>query len=117
VRDYIHVSDLASAHLAALGYLEGGGQSCALNCGYGTGYSVREVLRAVERCTGQPLNPRRAPRRAGDPPILVADVSALRRTLAWTPRFGNLDVIITTAVDWEKSLSHGVEEKLTRARA
>jgi UDP-glucose 4-epimerase len=66
---------------------------------------VREVLDAVERCTGRPLNPRAAPRRPGDPPILVADVSALRRTLDWSPRFDNLDVIITTAVDWEKSVA------------
>jgi UDP-glucose 4-epimerase len=105
VRDYVHVSDLAAAHLAALGYLEAGGESCSLNCGYGHGYSVREVLDAVERCTGRPLNPRAAPRRPGDPPILVADVSALRRTLDWSPRFDNLDVIITTAVDWEKSVA------------
>ena len=117
VRDYIHVSDLAAAHLAALEYLEAGGESCSLNCGYGHGYSVREVLQAVERCTGRPLNPRPAPRRPGDPPILVADVSALRRTLRWSPRFDNLDVIITTAVDWEKSVSAMGEEDIGRARA
>jgi len=117
VRDYIHVSDLAAAHLAALEYLEAGGESCSLNCGYGHGYSVREVLQAVERCTGRPLNPRPAPRRPGDPPILVADVSALRRTLRWSPRFDNLDVIITTAVDWEKSANTLGEEDIGRARA
>jgi UDP-glucose 4-epimerase len=78
---------------------------------------VREVLQAVERCTGRPLNPRPAPRRPGDPPILVADVSALRRTLRWSPRFDNLDVIITTAVDWEKSVSAMGEEDIGRARA
>jgi UDP-glucose 4-epimerase len=117
VRDYIHVSDLAAAHLAALEYLEAGGESCSLNCGYGHGYSVRQVLQAVERCTGRPLNPRPAPRRPGDPPILVADVSALRRTLRWSPRFDNLDVIITTAVDWEKSVSAMGEEDIGRARA
>jgi UDP-glucose 4-epimerase len=110
VRDYIHVSDLAAAHLAALEYLEAGGESCCLNCGYGHGYSVRQVLQAVERCTGRALNPRAAPRRPGDPPILVADVSALRRTLDWSPRFDNLDVIITTAVDWEKSLSTALQD-------
>ena len=117
VRDYIHVSDLAGAHLAALEYLEAGGESCSLNCGYGHGYSVREVLRAVERCTGRPLNPQSAPRRAGDPPILVADVSALRRTLQWSPRFDNLDAIITTAVDWEKSVVPPAQEMLGRAQA
>ena len=117
VRDYIHVSDLAAAHLAALEYLEAGGESCSLNCGYGHGYSVREVLHAVERCTGRPLNPRSAPRRPGDPPILVADVSALRRTLRWSPRFDSLDVIITSAVDWEKSVAPPAQEVLGRARA
>lgn len=117
VRDYIHVSDLAAAHLAALEYLEAGGESCSLNCGYGHGYSVREVLRAVERCMGRPLNARRAPRRPGDPPVLVADVSALRRTLRWSPRFDNLDVIITTAVDWERSLASTARGTVRRASA
>ncbi|MGD1876157.1 MAG: UDP-glucose 4-epimerase GalE [Kiloniellaceae bacterium] len=117
VRDYIHVSDLAAAHLAALEYLEAGGDSCSLNCGYGHGYSVRAVVEAVERCTGQPLNPRRAPRRPGDPPILVADVGALRRTLNWSPRFDNLDVIIATAVAWEKSVAATLREEAARARA
>ncbi|HMA13845.1 MAG: NAD-dependent epimerase/dehydratase family protein, partial [Bacteroidota bacterium] len=105
VRDYIHVSDLAAAHLAALAYLEEGGESCVLNCGYGHGYSVSEVVRAVERCAGRSLNPTRAPRRPGDPPTLVADSGALRRTLRWSPRYDNLDVIINTAVDWEKSVA------------
>lgn len=117
VRDYIHVSDLAAAHLAALEYLEGGGESCSLNCGYGHGYSVREVLRAVERCTGCTLDPQPAPRRPGDPPALVADVSAIKRTLRWSPRFDNLDVIITTAVDWEKSVAPPVREVTSRASA
>jgi len=117
VRDYIHVSDLAAAHLAALEYLESGGESCSLNCGYGHGYSVREVVEAVERCTGQALNPRRAPRRPGDPPILVADVGALSRTLRWSPRYDNLDVIITTAVDWERFVTASQREEAARARA
>ncbi|NIA67635.1 UDP-glucose 4-epimerase GalE [Pelagibius litoralis] len=104
VRDYIHVSDLASAHLSALSYLEAGGESRFLNCGYGHGYSVREVLQAVERCAGRSLNARRAPRRPGDPPTLVADTGALQKTLSWTPRFDNIDVIINTAIDWELSL-------------
>ncbi len=106
VRDYIHVSDLAAAHLAALEYLEAGGASCNLNCGYGHGYSVREVLAAVERVTGHPLDPEPAPRRAGDPPILVADVTALRRTLRWEPRYDDLDLIIASAVAWERSLTN-----------
>ncbi|MEQ8357003.1 MAG: UDP-glucose 4-epimerase GalE [Kiloniellaceae bacterium] len=109
VRDYIHVSDLAEAHVAALRYLEADGESCSLNCGYGHGYSVREVLQAVERCIGRPLNPGSAPRRAGDPPKLVADVTALRRALDWTPRFDDLEEIIHSAVNWEKSVSPIIE--------
>lgn len=114
LRDYIHVSDLAEAHLAALRYLEEGGESCSLNCGYGRGYSVREVLQAVERCTGRPLDPRLAPRRPGDPPILVADVSAIRRRLNWTPRFEDLEDIVTTAIAWEESISPKTDEEPSR---
>lgn len=117
VRDYIHVSDLANAHLAALDYLEKGGESNILNCGYGHGYSVREVLAAVERCVGRPLYPEVGPRRPGDPPLLVADVTALRRTLAWAPRFDDLEEIIASAVNWEKSISPAPEEKLSREHA
>ena len=116
VRDYIHVSDLASAHLAALDYLEADGESRTLNCGYGQGYSVREVLRAVEQCTGRPLNARLAPRRRGDPPMLVADPTALKRTLSWVPRFDSIEVIVNTAIDWELSLATGSARRL-RARA
>ncbi len=117
VRDYIHVSDLAAAHLSALNYLDSDGNSLVLNCGYGHGYSVQEVLQAVERCAGRPLNPQRAPRRPGDPPSLVADTSALRQTLAWSPRFDNIDVIINTAIDWEKSLATDPRSDPLRARA
>jgi len=116
-RDYIHVSDLADAHLAALRYLEEGGESCSLNCGYGRGYSVREVLQQVERCTGRPLHPQPAPRRAGDPATLVADVSKIRRKLDWRPRFDNLEDIVTTAVAWEKSISSETEEEPSRGYA
>ena len=117
VRDYIHVSDLASAHLAALDYLDAGGESQILNCGYGHGYSVREVLQAVERCAGRPLNPDRAPRRPGDPPILVADTSALQKTLSWQPRYDDIDVIISSAIDWELSLGRGAAANGSRAHA
>jgi len=112
VRDYIHVSDLAAAHLAALSYLESGGESRVLNCGYGHGYSVREVVEAVERCTGHALNARVGSRRPGDPPILVADVSALRRAVDWTPRFDDLEEIITSAVNWEKTITPQEEESV-----
>lgn len=102
VRDYIHVSDLAAAHLAALTYLEAGGASATLNCGYGRGFSVREALAAVERTLGRPLPVRMAPRRAGDPPALVAGVERIGRTLDWTPRYADLDIIVATALAWEQ---------------
>ena len=105
VRDYIHVSDLAAAHLAALRDLEAGGDSFALNCGYGRGHSVREVLDAVEAAAGRRLDIRTGPRRAGDPPALVADVSALRERLQWQPRHDNLPEIVGSALAWETRLA------------
>lgn len=109
VRDYIHVADLASAHLAALRHLEAGGDSLILNCGYGRGYSVREVLSMAERITGLPLSMRVAGRRAGDPSALVADVARIRQTLGWTPRHDNLETIIRTALDWERRLMGNID--------
>ena len=104
VRDYIHVSDLADAHVAALRHLEAGGASEVLNCGYGRGYSVREVLAMVERVTGKPLPMRIGPRRAGDPPALVAGVERIDRTLDWTPRHADLETIVASALAWEEWL-------------
>ncbi len=104
IRDYIHVEDLADAHLKALDYLAAGGESVVLNCGYGHGYSVREVLNAVEKAHGAPLPIVERERRAGDPPSLVADASRARRLLGWTPRYDDLDVIVSTALAWEKKL-------------
>ncbi len=104
VRDYIHVEDLASAHLAALNYLHEGGQSTTVNCGYGHGYSVREVLETVEKVHGQPLTVREEPRRPGDPPSLVAETSRIRRTLNWQPQHDDLEFIVKTALAWEKKL-------------
>ncbi len=104
VRDYIHVEDLADAHLKALRYLEEGGNSTTLNCGYGHGYSVREVLSAVERIHGKPLSIREEPRRPGDPPILIAHARRIREVLGWQPRYDDLDVIVRTSLDWEKKL-------------
>jgi len=105
VRDYIHVSDLASAHVMALDYLIAGGTSLALNCGYGHGHSVTEVLSRVQRQANMPIDMRHASRRPGDPPILIADPSKLRQVLAWQPRYDDLDVIIRTALDWERKNS------------
>jgi UDP-glucose 4-epimerase len=104
VRDYIHVDDLARAHLDAIDYLRGGGASEVLNCGYGHGYSVREVLRSVERVSGRPLVIREEPRRAGDPPSLVAQSARIRQVLGWSPRLDDLDTIVTHALRWEEKL-------------
>jgi UDP-glucose 4-epimerase len=104
VRDYIHVEDLATAHLDALSYLRKGGESQVLNVGYGHGYSVREVLKSVERVAGLPLNIREEPRRAGDPPILVARADKVRTVLGWQPRLDHLDTIVKTSLEWEKRL-------------
>lgn len=101
VRDFIHVSDLATAHVCALDYLDKGGESQTLNCGYGRGYSVREVLGGVRRVAGHPLAVRAAPRRSGDVAALVADVSRLRRIFDWSPQYDDLDFILRTALDWE----------------
>jgi len=101
IRDYIHVDDLASAHLRALDYLREGGASVTLNCGYGHGYSVREVLSTVERVSGRPLVVVEEGRRAGDPPALIARSDRLKALLRWQPRHDDLDVIVRTALAWE----------------
>jgi len=107
VRDYIHVADLARAHLDALRYLRDGGASTTLNCGYGHGYSVREVLTAVGRAQGAPVPFVEEPRRAGDPPSLVAVCDRIRSTLGWQPRHDDLDFIARTALAWERKLATG----------
>jgi UDP-glucose 4-epimerase len=102
VRDYIHVDDLARAHLSAIDYLAAGGQSETLNCGYGHGYSVREVLRSVERVSGRPLRVNDHPRRAGDPPRLVASADRIRSVLGWRPELDDLDSIVASSLHWEE---------------
>jgi UDP-glucose 4-epimerase len=104
VRDYIHVEDLARAHVDALRYLEQGGASDAFNCGYGRGYSVREVLRMVEKVSGVKLRVEEGPRRAGDPAELVAGASRVEQMLDWEPKHDDLDVICSTAYKWEAKL-------------
>lgn len=104
VRDYIHVEDLATAHLKALDYLRADGASATLNCGYGHGYSVREVLASVQRISGQKLKIVESPRRAGDPPILVARAERIRSVLGWRPRLDDLDTIVRTSLNWERNL-------------
>lgn len=104
VRDYIHVEDLASAHLRSLKYLQDGGKSLTANCGYGHGYSVREVIEMVQEVHGSPLKIIEEPRRAGDPPALVAKADVARTVLGWTPEHDDLRTIAKTALAWEQTL-------------
>jgi UDP-glucose 4-epimerase len=104
IRDYIHVSDLARAHSAALAHLRSGGPSMTLNCGYGHGYSVLEVIEAVKRASGRNFAVHMADRRPGDPASLVADVSRIRTMLKWSPRLDDLDTIVSHALAWERRL-------------
>jgi UDP-arabinose 4-epimerase len=100
VRDFIHVQDLAEAHVAALAHLLAGGGSLALNLGTGAGHSVREVIAAAERVTGRHIARREMPRRPGDPPVLVADVARARALLGWSARLSSLDGILGSAWAW-----------------
>ncbi len=104
VRDYLHVEDLASAHLRALDYLRAAGRSTTLNVGYGHGYSVREVLAMVETVGGKPLTIREEPRRAGDPAYLVARAERIRTELGWQPRHDDLRAIVSSSLAWERKL-------------
>lgn len=105
LRDYIHVEDLATAHLDALTYLRKGGESTTLNCGYGHGYSVREVLAAVEKASGSALHIVEEARRDGDPPELIAVADRIRDVLGWTPRFDDLDTIVRSSLAWERKIA------------
>jgi UDP-glucose 4-epimerase len=104
VRDYLHIEDLAAAHLNALQYLRGGSKSTTLNVGYGHGYSVREVLRMVESVGGKLLVIREEARRAGDPAYLVARAERIRSELGWRPRHDDLKTIVSSALAWEQKL-------------
>ena len=105
IRDYIHVSDLAAAHVAALAHLIAEpAQNLVMNCGYGRGLSVLEVLDAVDRAAGQPLKREIGPRRAGDPPTLVADNARILGTLDWRPDHDDIDTIVADALAWERRL-------------
>lgn len=106
VRDYIHVTDLAAAHVLALeALIAEPGRSHLLNCGYGRGFSVMEVLDAVDRATNMPIKRVMSPRRAGDPPSLISDNGAILETLPWQPRHADLDQIVAHALAWERKLS------------
>jgi len=108
IRDYIHVEDLARAHVLGLEYLLDGGDSAVLNCGYGHGFSVRQVVEAVQRAAGAGIDVAETGRRPGDPAELVADNARIRQTLNWSPRHDDLDVICRTALEWERRLARGM---------
>ncbi len=105
VRDYIHVSDLTRAHLDALRYLRVGGESEVLNCGYGRGFSVLDVIGSVKRAANSDFAVHTGPRRAGDPAALVAGAGRIREVLGWEPRRDDLDTIVGDALSWEKRLT------------
>ncbi|MDE2447270.1 MAG: UDP-glucose 4-epimerase GalE [Alphaproteobacteria bacterium] len=104
LRDYIHVSDLIAAHMDALTHLRKGGESGIFNCGYGKGYSVLEVIGAVEKAFGHSINKKLVPRRAGDPAAIVAGADRVRDILGWKPQYADLDLIVTSALAWERHL-------------
>lgn len=104
IRDYIHINDLAEAHIRALQYLLEGGESNIFNLGYGHGYSVKEVVEVTKKVTGIDFTVEEVGRRAGDPPELVADSSKIRNDLKWEPRYDDIEFIVKTAWDWEKNL-------------
>lgn len=104
IRDYIHVSDIVNVHALALAHLRDGGASITLNCGYGHGFSVREVVASVERVSRRPVPVRELPRREGDPPSVVSDPRRLKEQLRWSPRYDDLDQIVRNALVWESRL-------------
>ncbi len=104
IRDFIHVSDLAEAHVAALEYLMKGGTSEVMNCGYGSGYSVKNVLRTAGGLVGRDLDFDIGPRRSGDPAEVIADARRIRDRLSWSPRHDDLELILRTAIAWERTL-------------
>lgn len=105
VRDYIHVEDLAAAHLSALEYLKQGNSSDIFNCGYGRGYSVREVIDTMKKVSGIDFTTKELARRPGDPPILIADNKKILRDLNWRPQFNRLAFICKTALEWEEKIA------------
>ena len=110
VRDYIHVTDLARAHLLALKRLMNGGESTAYNLGNGTGFTVKEVVEVARKVTGHPIPAEVAPRRAGDPATLIASSDRAVNELGWKPEFNSLETIISTAWKWHQAHPHGYEK-------
>jgi UDP-glucose 4-epimerase len=106
VRDYIHVSDLINAHAAALAYLRAGGASSVFNCGYGQGYSVRQVIETVRQVSAVDFEAKVAPRRPGDPASIVAGAERIRNELGWAPQFDDLATIVSHALAWERKIAN-----------
>ena len=104
IRDYIHVDDLAQAHIDALSYLLNGGESTLCNCGYGNGFTVKEVLEVVKKISGVNFVVEMGPRRAGDAPVLMSKAEKIGKVLGWSPKYNDLDLIVKTAYKWEKNL-------------
>jgi UDP-glucose 4-epimerase len=104
IRDYIHVEDLASAHLKALDYLEEHNESNIFNCGYGHGFSVKEVLDTMRKVSGVDFVADMRDRRAGDPAILISDNSKIRSIMQWEPKYDDLELICKTALEWERKI-------------
>ena len=109
VRDYIHVCDLAQAHVLALNYLLAGGENNVFNLGNGVGFSVKEVLETARQVTGHPIPAQAAPRRAGDPAQLVASAERAKSILGWQPKYHRLETIVSTAWDWHKKHPNGYQ--------
>jgi UDP-glucose 4-epimerase len=105
LRDYVQVTDLARAHVAALRHLRAGGDSLTLNCGSGRGFSVFDVVKAVRRASGADFKITRSPRRAGDPTAIIANVDRIRAKFGWAPKYGDLDTMVGQALAWERKLS------------
>ena len=111
IRDYIHVTDLAQAHILAVKYLANGGKSDIFNLGNGVGYSVREVIETARKVTGHPIPATETPRRAGDPAKLVASSEKAKSVLGWKPVHDSLEEIIASAWNWHKNHPNGYDEK------
>ena len=109
VRDYIHVNDLAQAHILAMKYLRDGNDSNIFNLGNGVGFTVKEVVETARKVTGHPISAKEEPRRAGDPSMLIASSAKAKEVLGWNPQYADLEKIIDTAWNWHKSHQNGYQ--------
>ena len=103
IRDYIHVSDLADIHLVSAKYLISGGQSDLFNCGYGSGYSVKEVVNNLNKLLKTNINVKIGPRRSGDSMMVISNVNKFKKTFNWKPKYNNIQLILKSAINWEKN--------------